>query len=227
MPTFAYELRHWSQKSCRSHLDNRDLKFIESVLGDKLTESQFSEDLTGSLINDDRVIKTILECPEQLHISPQLYFYVLLKRAFETSGIYNTSLVEYIVFLLISHITSNTNNNHSGILYISDYLNQINLASNKDVFYLRVELANKILVLTGIFQEYMKHRTSRRAAPDLSYYEVVGSTQYEAAMHHPLAKELDLKAVFGQLSTSFDNVRQILNEFSERFISLGDPFRDL
>lgn len=227
MSSFAYELRHWSRKSCRFHLETRDLKFLESVFGFELAGAALNDELIQSLINEDKLVNAVLELPDQLHISPQLYFYVLLKRAFEESGIYNLLLVDYIVFLMTFHITPNTNQESSRFLYVSDYLSKIDIASNRDQFYLRVQLANEILILTGVFQEYMKHRTQRKAAPNIPFYEVVGCTQYEAAMHHPLAAELNLKSVFSELSTSFDNIRQTLNQFSERFISLGEPFRAL
>lgn len=226
MSTFPYDLRHWSRKSCRFHLENQDLKFIQSVFNTEFTGSNSNKELIQSLIDDDKLINTILEFPEQLHISPQLYFYVLLKKAFEESNIYNILLVDYIVFILTTHIISNSNNENNEPLYASDYINKINIANNREQFYLRVQLANNILILTGIFQEYMQYRTNRKGAPNIPFYEIIGCTQYELAMHHPLATELNLKDVFNQLSASFTTIRQILNQFSERFISIGDPFRE-
>lgn len=225
-PNFAHELKHWSEKSCRFHLEDRDLKFIKSFFGAELTGSKASEEFIQSLINENKLARAILEFPEQLNISPQLYFYVLVKKAFEDSGIYNLSLVDYVVFLLTLQVTSSINSENGGFLYVSDYLNKIDIASNRDQFYLRVQLANEILIFTGVFQEYMKHRTNRKAAPNIPFYEIVGCAQYETAMHHPLANELHLRNIFSQLSTSFGSVRQVLNQFSERFISLGEPFRE-
>lgn len=222
MVDFAHELSHWSEKSCRSYLEPRDINFIQSILGSKFEEIKFNPELIESLLCENKLLFTILESTEQLPISPRLYFYILLHKAFSDSNICNPFLLDYIVFILITNI--NNNFSHNEVLYISDYLTKIDLANDKEQFYLRIELSNQILFLTGLFRDFLNYHTQRTGAPSISFYEGIGSSQYNAAMHHPLANELHLKNVFVQLSYDFSSVRQTLNQFSERFISLGDPF---
>lgn len=224
MLDFAHELSHWSEKSCRSYLETRDIQFIQSILGLKFDEIKFNPKLVESFLAEDKLFFTILESTHQLPISPQLYFYVLLQRAFSEANIDNPFLLDYIVFILITNLQTNNINKEESILYISDYLTKIDLANDKDKFYLRIELSNQILFLTGLFQDFIHHRTLRKGAPSIDFYEEIGSSQYSAVIRHPLANELHLKNVLIQLSDDFSNVRQTLNQFSERFISLGDPF---
>lgn len=218
MSTFAYDLKHWSQKHHRLFLDNKDLHFIQSVLDIKINDD---EDIY-SLIDKEKLLKVILEFPEQLPISAQLYFAILLKKTFKEYGIQNIPLIEYLTFLLTIHMKQDNKNSQN--FYISDFVEQIEKANNNEKFYLRVELANKILFLSGLFEEHLNFRTNRRAAPSLSFYESIGCTQYEIAIQHPLASELHLKDTFFQLSHSFSSIRHILNQFSDRFITLGEPF---
>lgn len=216
MLDFAQELHHWSEKSCRLHLEPCDIDFIQSVLG-----IPFQPSLTASFLSEDKLFYTILESTEQLSISPQLYFYVLLQRAFLKSNINDDFLLDYIVFVLTTNIKANNFNNE---FYLSDYLTKINLANDKDKFYLRIELSNQILFLTGLFEGHMQHRLQRNGGPSISFYEGIGSTQYTAAIHHPLANKLHLKGVFIQLSQDFTNIRRSLNQLSENLLCLGESF---
>lgn len=216
MLDFAQELHLWSEKSCRLHLESCDIHFIQSTL-----RTKFKPKLIESLLTEDKLFYTILESTEQLPISPQLYFYVLLQRTFLKTNINNIFLLDYLVFILTTNLRTKNLNQE---LYISDYLNKINLANDNDKFYLRIELSNQILFLTGLFQDYIQHRVERGAAPSISFYEGIGSIQYNAAINHPLANQLHLKDVFIQLSHEFTNVRQTLNQFSENLLSLGESF---
>lgn len=224
MLDFAHELSHWSEKSCRSFLEAKDILFIQSVLGSKLDSGQFNPKFMEVLLSEDKLFFTILESVEPLPISAQLYFYVLLQKAFSEANIYNPLLLDYIVFVLVSNMHTNYINKGESIFYISDYLTKINLANDNSKFYLRIELSNQILFFTGLFQDFIHYRTSRTGAPTIDFYEEIGSSQYGAVIRHPLANELHLKNVFIQLSDGFSQIRQTLNQFSERFISLGEPF---
>lgn len=216
MLDFAHELHLWSEKNTRLHLESGDIQFIQSVLG-----ITFQPHLTESLLSEDKLFYTILESTEQLPISAKLYFSVLLQRAFLKAGINNNLLLDYIVFILITNLKTNNFNNE---FYISDYLTKINLANDKEKFYLRIELSNQILFLTGLFQNHFQYRVKKGAAPSISFYEGIGSNQYNAAINHPLADKLHLRDVFTQLSQDFTNVRQTLNDFSQNLLSVGEPF---
>lgn len=224
MSTFPSQLRLWTQKSCLCHLDNTDLEFLKSFFRSEFTQFELNPQFIQSLLKDDRLFYAVLESPNQLLISPQLYFYILVQKALTLANINDPLLIDYIVFLLVSNIKSQDTNKDEGFFYLFDQLKQIDFANNKEKFYLRIELANKILFLTSLFQAHLHYRTERKSAPNLSFYEAVGSTQYNAATKHPLATELHLTKIFLQLAYCFSTVRQTLNQFSERFVSLGEPF---
>lgn len=215
MIDFAQELSLWSQKSCRSHLESRDIEFIQSVLG---IELEFEPHLIQSLLSDDKLFFHVLESTEQLPISPQLYFSILLQRTFLKANINNAFLLDYIVFVLTTNLKTNSFHNE---FYITDYLEKINLAQGKEKFYLRIELSNQILFFTGLFQDFMHSRCGNGS---ISFYESIGSNQYNVATSHPLADKLHLKNVFSQLSHDFSHVRQSLHLMSENLLSLGEPF---
>ncbi|PWU04434.1 MAG: hypothetical protein C5B43_04590 [Verrucomicrobia bacterium] len=206
---FAQELTHWSERSCRSFLETRDIEFIESITGLPFE--------TAALF-DDKLYFSILESSEQLPISPQLYFYILLQKTFWKANINNLLLLDYTVFILTSNLKTNSLNNE---FYIIDHLEKINLTTGKEQFFLRIELSNQILFLTGLFQDHLQFRKGEASIP---FYEGIGSNQYNAAINHPLANKLQLKEVLSQLSRDFSHIRQSLNDFSENLMSLGEPF---
>jgi len=235
MEDYKNELSQWISLSARYSPKKGDLEFIKNILEnkqsrhissiDELKNPQFLEEL----LDQDVIVQTVLESTQSLTISLELYFYIITRRALLNEGIDNRPLADYIASILLRKTRTgaafnNELNQGKTFFYLTDYLTKIALSSDEEAFYLRVRLGNQTLYLTGLFENHLRARTERRAAPTLEFFEQVGEAQYSQIKSHPLADALSLKDVFGTLGNSFTNVRKALNHMSERLINLGDPF---
>jgi hypothetical protein len=102
-------------------------------------------------------------------------------------------------------------------------LTALEKADDHTAFCIRAHIGNHSLFLSGVFPGHIRHRTERRAAPGLEYYQELGRASFRAASHHRLAAQYDLAHVFDILSERFEPARLALNDLSERLLSLGDP----
>lgn len=226
----------WSQLSSRIHFTPEDFKFVRLILEhaglDKSLLDSLDKDITiqNDLLDHEAIIEAILDSPKQLQISPDFFFYVLIRKSLLHLNIYNRNLADYLASLLKRSIKEDRTINDSDstksrtFFYIFDSLQKIGEASSTNQFYMKVNLGNQTLYFTGLFEEYIRARTARKGAPDLSFYENIGSTQYLSAHDHQLAKSLGLKDILMTLGSSFPEIRKALNYFSDHYISLGDSF---
>lgn len=226
------EIAEWSRISRLKLSSVEDQKFVYAVLGSKvgvdiISQSFQDERMQVAILDDDVLFHAMLELAEPLPISPELYFYVLIRRALLKQVIGDVEVANYITALLSyrvkrAELLSSRNN----VFYVSDALQAIQDASSDEQFYLRVQLANQALFLTGLFGEYIRFRMKRRGAPSIGFYEAFAETQYQAAAPHPLSGEFGLEGVFVTLGASLAEVRKALNLFADQFVSLGEPFID-
>jgi hypothetical protein len=107
--------------------------------------------------------------------------------------------------------------------YFFDMLAALEKADDHTAFWIRAHIGNHSLFLSGVFPERILHRSERRGAPSLRYYQDLGRANYRAAGAHRLATRYDLAAVFDTLSEQFEPARRALNDLSERLFSIGDP----
>jgi len=63
---------------------------------------------------------------------------------------------------------------------------------------------------------------AQRGAPDLSFYEDMGRSNYRVAAGHQVARTASLTRVYEQLADQFRGVRCALNRLSDTLLHLGD-----
>lgn len=225
---------NWQQWSGRWNLQPEDKKLLEEILNNQYPHHQALtkdiDDLTSRslLLDNPALVKALMESPDQLSISPHLYFYVLIRKVLTDSGIQDRTVADYLTMVLIKGMradpfSSNTPQKSNGF-YIIDHLEELTKLSGEPAFHKRVELGDKTLYLSGLFENSIQYRQKRWGAPGLQYYESVGITQYTLASGHPLSQHYGLEKVYHTLGTSFKTVRNALSRFSDRFVSLGEPF---
>jgi len=226
---------NWQQWSGRWNLQPEDKKLLETVLRDKHSDPetltlQLNDLETRSLLLEDPIlVKALIESPEQLSVSPGFYFYVLIRKVLMEAGIDDRSVADYLTMILIkgmkseSSSPSNTTQKTNGF-YIIDYLQELAEVTGEVAFYKRADLGDKTLYLSGLFENSIQYRQERWGAPSLAYYESIGKTQYHLVSSHPLSQRYGLGKVYSTLGHSFRTVRHALSHFSDRFISLGEPF---
>lgn len=222
------------QANCRVQFTAADIDFIVSVLGRKkgdpaLLASLLTDSETRDLILDDeRLYHALLEQRGCLRVSPHLYFYVLVRRVLQRSGLDERAVADYVAEMLTEFSREEraacvVPGQPAPLRYFFDMLAALEKADDHTAFFIRAHIGNHSLFLSGVFPAHLHHRTERRGAPSLRYYQEMGRASYRAASHHRLASRYELAQVFDTLSERFEPARLALNDLSERLLSLGDP----
>jgi hypothetical protein len=223
--------------NCRDRFTVQDFDFVvrtlarsekESVtLGDLLTDAETRD----ALLDSPKLVEAVLEGTAPLSISPQLYFYVLLRRVLKETGLDDRTVSDYVASLLATfsdsaRMRSPADGATGPMQYVSDMLVALHKASPTQSFLIRAHVGNYSLFVTGIFHESVQHR-SQRGAPDLGFYEDVGSASFKAAAGHQVARTASLSGVYERLAEDFHGVRLALNRLSDSILHLDDAHTPL
>jgi hypothetical protein len=219
--------------NCRIQFTAEDLAFILSVLGTKAGSADalaglLADKATRDLILDDEaLLRAVLERRDCLRVSPQLYFYILVRQVFRRSGILEREVADYVAEMLAEF--SQAGRTHYRLPgqaqpteYFFEMLAALQTADDTTRFCIRAHIGNYSLFLSGVFPERIRFRTERRGAPGLRYYEDLGRMNYRVASDHRLARKYDLDGIFNTLSERFQETRRALNDLGDRLLNLGD-----
>ncbi len=220
------------QPNCRIQFTAEDIDFIAKVLG-KETNTQALIDLLtdpdcrDSILEDEALVRALLEERGCLRVSTHFYFYVLVRHVLRQTGINDRSVADYVAELLSQFSREGrarlvTSAQPNPLDYVFEMLAALQKADDHEAFFIRAHIGNHSLFLSGVFPDRIRHR-SERGFPDLRYYEELGRTNYRVASGHRLARRYDLAPVFEVLSERFAHTRKALNDLSDRVFSLGDP----
>jgi len=221
--------------NCRARFTAADFDFIIRTLGRSradsvsLVELLSDSEIRDSILDHPKLVETILNNAGHLRISSQFYFYVLARHVLREAGIGDRKLSDYIGSLLETFSRANQlqsphkidNQAHQ---YISDMLIALTRATSEQSFLLRAHVGNYSLFISGIFHENTQRR-SLRGAPDIEFYELIGSANYQAVAAHETARRCELNDVFAGLADRFHEVRLALNELSDRLLHLDEEIR--
>jgi hypothetical protein len=218
--------------NCRDQLSIEDVEFIVEALGNANDRNVLSELLTDAdtrdlILDQDKLRDAILDNPQFLHITPHLYFYVLVRQTMRRAGIDDRELADYVSEVLADFSNADTQrrslpDNMRDSSYLFEMIAALSEADDQTAFQIRAHIGNRSLFMTGIFADNLRERTRRRGAPDISYYEHMGATNFRAASNHRLADEFEVSHVYETLSERFHETRMALNELRERYLSVGD-----
>jgi hypothetical protein len=218
--------------NCRERLTASDFDFIVRTLAQSRRESaSLAELLTDAetrdaILESDTLFQAMLDVGAPLHISPQCYFYVILRHVFKEHGIAGRDTCDYLASLLECFSRTERMRAPAGAgegpqQYVSDLLLALQKASPAQKFSLRAHIGNYTLFITGVFHDRVESR-SRRGGPDVEFYEGVGAANFDAAAEHPVARQRALTGIFEELSERFHDIRVALNETAERHLHLDD-----
>tara|TARA_R110002096_G_scaffold173997_8_gene349625 strand:+ start:1576 stop:2139 length:564 start_codon:yes stop_codon:yes gene_type:complete len=182
-------------------------------------------DSLNSLLDHKQLWNAILHLKQPVTITPELYFYVLVRQALLEAGIDHLELADYIAATLADHATGSSA--HTGELsfndafYHVDFIEAMHSASPAEQFYLHVRCGNQFMVLTGLFPRFLARREERKGAPGVLYYEGVARDSFRTAGGHPLANEFALDEVYHLLAEEFPRTRKVLNRLAQEYLFLG------
>lgn len=219
--------------NCRLQFTANDLAFILKVLGKKAGSAEalgrlLADEETRDLILDqEALLRAVLEADGCLPISAQFYFYLLVRHVFRRWGIEDRQVADYVAEMLaefsrVERVWCRLPGGLPPAEYVFEMLAALQGADETTRFYLRAHMGNYSLFMCGVYPERIRFQAVRRGAPDLPYYESVGQMSYRVASGHRLARQYELDDVFDTLSERFQQTRRALNDLSERLLSLGD-----
>ncbi|MCX8155344.1 MAG: hypothetical protein N3J91_02625 [Verrucomicrobiae bacterium] len=219
--------------ACRIQLTAEDMAFITQVLAQRvsdvnaLTRLLADEASRDTLLDDDRLLRAILESRGCLRISTPFYFYILVRHAFLRAGMAERAVADYVAAVLAEYADVEATRlrwrqNAPPLEYFVDMLAALQSCDDIARFYLRAFMGNTALFLSGLFPDRIRRRAERRGAPSLSYYTGLGQASYREAGEHRLARQYALDGIFDQLAERFEETRCALNDLRERLISLDD-----
>jgi hypothetical protein len=218
------------QPNCRARFTAEDFNFIVRTLSRterqavSLIELLTDDQMRDEVLDHEVLVRSVLENPANLTISPQFYFYVLARLALKRSCIQDRQLADYLAALLekfsqIRQLYSPVQNVETR--YLSDLLLALKNATSYQTFLIRAHIGNYALFITGIFYENIAHR-SQRGAPNCSYYEDIGRANFHALASHDMARRFELSGLFEDLAGRFRECRVALNRLADDFVDLGD-----
>ena len=218
--------------NCRERFTAADFDFVVRTLAGSQTDHLFLVDLLAnadtrdSVLDSPKLIEAILCNAGQLCISSQFYFYILARHVLRDVGIEDRKLCDYVASLLEAFSRANRlQAPHTGDdqarQYVSDMLIALTRASSEQAFLLRAHVGNYSLFITGIFHENTQRR-SLRGAPDLTFYEQIGRTNYQLLASHATARRCELNDVYEGLAERFREVRLALNRLSDQLLNLDE-----
>lgn len=233
-PGFAkpvFMLEEWIAAS-RDRFTGADFDFLSEVLagGQKrvcMAKLWEDPDAMREMLDLKEVLRGILESPSALRVSPDFYFYVLVRHAFKQGGINDPDVADYVSSVLAKRIGIQVDdllqNVASGYTHVSDFMAIISPAQGRMKFHLQVAAGNQFMVLTGLFPSFIEKRNVRSGAPDLAFYESFAKRAFQSAADSPHSRHGKIpRRLLGTLAEVMPDARLLLNRVAEEFVFLGD-----
>tara|TARA_B100000927_G_scaffold63899_5_gene50247 strand:+ start:7022 stop:7702 length:681 start_codon:yes stop_codon:yes gene_type:complete len=220
--------------SCLNHLTPTDFIFIQKALldDDSHSEALYSlfqdRESRVTLVEHDKLFEAIDENASPLSISPELYFFVLVRRHLKDAEIDELHIADYVAATLAAHSIGDPmtglqpTREDLDFTYHVDFIEEMEGLSNYDRFFLQVQCGNSFMALTGLFPEFIENHANHKGAPHLNYYEEAARCAFRWAAKHPLANEFDLKNVYPVLADKFDDTKEALNHLAQDYIFLSN-----
>jgi len=219
--------------NCRVQFTAEDIDFILGVLHPGVDSSEClvrlltDEDTRDLILDDEKLLRAILEQRRCLRISTHFYFYVLVRQVFRRSGLDERAVADYVAEVLTEFSRFERTRcplpgQPRSFDYFVDMLAALQTADDATSFCIRAHIGNHSLFMSGIFPDRIRFRTERRGAPSLKYYETLGQASYRIARDHRLARKYDLDGIFDTLAERFATTRLALNDLGDRLLTVGD-----
>jgi hypothetical protein len=224
---------HVIQPNCRVQFTAQDIDFILHVLrpkvgaADALVQLLADEESRDLILDDEDLLRAVLENRNCLRISVHFYFYILVRQVFRRSDILERGVADYVAEVLaefsrLERTECRVKGQAQPLEYFFEMLGALQTVDDSTRFHIRAHIGNWSLFLSGIFPDHIRLRAERQGAPSLKHYEELGRASYRVASDHRLARKYDLERIFTTLAERFQTTRLALNDLGERLLTLGD-----
>ena len=220
------------QAQARNKLNQDDMQFIVMALrrqGEKdstILNLLADDDTRDALLDHPRLREFLLAFRQTTAISPFLYFYIIVRHALREFKIDDRAVADYLANLLtefgkgnrMHRVDRHTTKEYQ---YLVDLMADLLDANSEQTFQVQSHLGNYALFVTGIFPDHVYHRAKYHPpSPSFSYYEQVGSANYQRASQHHIAQKYRLSDILYLLGQQFRQVRLALNHIADSFLHL-------
>ena len=217
---------------CWHRFTTADWRFIAEALSlkeqdcDCLAAMADDPDAVRHVADHPRVFEALVMQPQTALVSPELFFFVVVRHTLKRIGVEDLQVADYIAVVCADwgvppQQSAAPEKREPPRLYSLDWLDALSKARSHERFFIHVQCANQFLVLTCLYPDFLHRRAERRGAPDVGYYEGVVSTHLDAAGRHALAEEFALREVLTDLAEAFPPVRRAMNHTLREYLSLG------
>lgn len=223
-------LRHWIPSS-RNRFTVADFDFVASVLAPDeqrlhLEKLWIDSDAQREMLDLKEVLRGLLDSPAAIRVSPQFYFYVLVRHSFVQADLSDADLADYVAGVMTRSIVAEDGDPLQdiarGYTHAADFISIISTAKGRMRFHLQVAAGNQFLVLTGLYPGFLKARCEKRGGPDLGFYESFAQQAYRGAADCRDGPGKGSRQLFGTLAEALPTARLSLNRMAEEFVFLGE-----
>ncbi len=217
--------------SCRNRFTGADFDFVASALapdGCRCHLEKLWQDADGirEMLDLKEVFRNLIDSPAALQVSPRFYFYVLVRHAFLQAELPDADLADYVAGVMAKRVCASGGDPLQdvtrGFTHAAEFLSFISTSKGRMKFHLQVAAGNQFLVLTGLYPDFIKHRSEKGEAPDLEFYESFARRAYQSAASNRQMAGSTTRHLLGSLAESLPAARRSLNRVAEEFVFLGD-----
>lgn len=193
-------------------------------------EERLHTDGFDAILDDPVTFNTMLSYPGLSTAPPGLIYYLLVRHALLEGDIPDRLLADYIAALLLEFGVADRARRPDVAMqekfdYLVDIMRAIDESEGRRAFLLHAHLGNFALWLSGLFPDFISHRTHRRGAPGMDYYEAMGASGYYRAADSQDATRHGLDTLYRSCAEGFPALRTALNRVSDRYFfpNAADP----
>jgi hypothetical protein len=210
-----------------------DFCFVRSILtptsaraGSALGRLWDDPEALREILDLKEILRSLLDSPGALRVSPAFYFYVLVRHAFLDAGIEDAGVADYVAEVLVEKLEAAPDDPMrslaSGYTRAAEFISILHQTQGRLRFHLQVAAGDQFTVLAGLYPGFLQRRAERHGAPDIAFYDAFAQRIYRDAADNPDAPEDAPKHSFGLLSEVFPAARRCLNRVAEEYVFLGD-----
>lgn len=184
------------------------------------------QDAMRHTLDHPKLFESLFMSQKAALVSSELFFLVVVRHTLKEIGVEELEIADYIAVVCADFGVPKSDQGSKSLpqsqgLYSLDWMQALDSAQGYERFFIHVGCANQFMVLTCLYPNFLRHRAERRGAPSVDYYEKVVMSNLDAARHHALAEEFDLRKIFGKLAEAFPPVRRAMNHTLSEYLSLG------
>jgi hypothetical protein len=183
-------------------------------------------DALREILDLKEVLWALLERPCALGVSPDFYFYVLVRHRFLAEGIANPEIADYVAEVLAEKVESAPEDPvrslASGYTRVADFISLMQRSHGRLRFHLQVAAGDQFLALGGLYPEFLRRRAREGGAPEVEFYDCFASRVYRDAAESPMAPSGAPRHLYAELAEVFPQARRSLNRLAEEYVFLGD-----